>query len=200
MTDPRQFAPATQRNRDPILDVLRGVLPASGLVLEIASGSGEHAIYFAQALPGLTFQPSDPNPDARTSIAAWIEAAGVQNVRPPIALDAATPPWPVAEADAVVCINMVHISPWAATEGLIRGAAKILKSGAPLFLYGPYFRQGIETTASNLAFDEMLRGRNSEWGIKHLDTVTEYAANHGFRAPVVTEMPANNVSVVLRRN
>lgn len=199
MTDPRQFAPATERNRDVILDVLRRTLPATGLVLEIASGSGEHAVHFAANLPDLVFQPTDPNPEALASIAAWIEAAGTRNVRPPIQLDVCQPFWPIANAAAIVCINMIHISPWEATLGLLSGAAAILPAGAPLYLYGPYIRAGVETAPSNLAFDRSLRERNPAWGIKRLDDVAAAARSAGFAGPDVTEMPANNLSVVFRR-
>lgn len=199
MTDPRQFAPATQRNRDVILDVLRRTLPATGLVLEIASGSGEHAVHFAKHLPALVFQPTDPNPEALASIAAWIAASGLGNVRPPVQLDVCQPFWPIANAAALVCINMIHISPWEATRGLISGAAAILPEDAPLYLYGPYFRAGVETAPSNLAFDKSLRDRNPAWGIKRLEDVAAVAASAGFSGPDITEMPANNLSVVFRR-
>jgi SAM-dependent methyltransferase len=199
MTDHRQQAPAAARNRDPILAVLRGVLPETGTVLEIASGTGEHSLHFAAALPGLVFQPSDPNPEARSSIAAWAAASGLANLRPPLALDAAALPWPVTAADAVLCINMIHISPWAATEGLMRGAAAILPPGGPLYLYGPYRRAGVATAPSNEAFDRDLRGRNPAWGLRDLEAVATLAEKEGFSGPAVTEMPANNLSVVFRR-
>jgi hypothetical protein len=199
VTDPRQHAPAAARNRDPILAVLRDVLPGTGTVLEIASGSGEHILHFARGLPGLTFQPSDPNPEARQSIAAWVAESGLANLRPPLALDAAAPPWPIAAADAVLCINMIHISPWAATEGLLRGAAAILPPGAPLYLYGPYRRAGVPTAPSNEEFDRSLRDRNPDWGLRDLEAVAALAAAAGFGPPAVTEMPANNLSVVFRR-
>ena len=199
MTDHRQQAPAAARNRDPILAVLRGVLPEAGTVLEIASGSGEHVLHFARALPGLVFQPSDPNPEARRSIAAWAAESGLANLRPPLALDAAAPSWPLTAADAVLCINMIHISPWAATEGLMRGAAAILPPGAPLYLYGPYRRAGVPTAPSNEAFDRDLRGRDPSWGLRELEAVTNLADAAGFSGPAVTEMPANNLSIVFRR-
>ena len=199
MTDPRQFAPATQRNRDVILDVLRRTLPATGLVLEIAGGSGEHAVHFAANLPDLAFQPTDPNPEALASIAAWIEATGARNVRPPIQLDVCQPFWPIANAAAIVCINMIHISPWEATQGLMSGAAAILPAGAPLYLYGPYLRGGVETAPSNLAFDRSPLERNPAWGIKRLEDLAAAARSAGFTGPDVTEMPANNLSVVFRR-
>ena len=199
MTDRRLQYPATERNRDVILDVLRGALPATGLVLEIASGSGEHVVHFAQALPNLTFQPSDPEDAALQSIRAWTQNTGAANVLPPVMLDATSHHWPIASADAVLCINMIHISPWQATEGLMRGAAKILSTGAPLYLYGPYRRAGVVTAPSNEAFDGSLKARNPEWGLRDLEVVAALARDEGFSAPATTEMPANNLSVVFRR-
>jgi hypothetical protein len=199
MTDYRQYAPATVRNRDFILDVLRDVLPMSGAILEIASGSGEHVVHFARNLPSLVFQPSDPEPEALRSIAAWVEATDVANVRAPIVLNASQSPWPIASADGVICINMVHISPWDATEGLLVGAAAILPPGSPLYLYGPYKREGVATAPSNEAFDRSLRARNPTWGLRELEAVVAIAESVGFSAPTVTEMPANNLSVVFRR-
>jgi SAM-dependent methyltransferase len=195
----RQFAPSAQRNRDPILAVLRETLPATGLVLEIASGSGEHAMHFAAALPGLSFQPSDPNAKARASIDAWAKEAALPNLLPALALDASTPGWPLARADAVICINMIHISPWAATQGLIAEAARLLPPGGPLYLYGPYRQSGVPLAPSNAAFDESLRGRDPRWGLRELDTVAALAAAAGFGPPEVTAMPANNLSVVFRK-
>jgi SAM-dependent methyltransferase len=195
----RQFAPSAQRNRDPILAVLRETLPAKGLVLEIASGSGEHAMHFAAALPDLSFQPSDPNAEARASIDAWAKEAALPNLLPALALDASTPGWPLARADAVICINMIHISPWAATQGLIAEAARLLPPGGPLYLYGPYRQSGVPLAPSNAAFDESLRGRDPRWGLRELDTVAALAAAAGFGPPEVTAMPANNLSVVFRK-
>lgn len=197
--DPRLFAPATQRNRDAILDVLRGILPRQGLVLEIASGSGEHAIHFAQALPCLVFQPSDPSPEALTSIAAWTQSSGAVNVRPPLLLDAMAETWPREAAEAILCINMIHIAPWAATKGLIRHAGRLLTSGAPLILYGPYRRAGRPLEPGNAAFDASLRERDTAWGLRELDEVAALAAEAGFDEPEVIEMPANNLSVVFRK-
>ncbi len=199
MTDRRLEYPATLRNRDAILDVLRGVLPASGLVLEIASGSGEHIVHFARAFPGLTFQPSDPEDAALRSIKAWTQDTGLANVRPPVMLDATSDRWPVTAANAALCINMIHIAPWQATEGLLHGAAKLLPGGAPLYLYGPYRRADVVTAPSNEAFDASLKARNEEWGLRDLETVADLARSAGFSGPVVTEMPANNLSVVFRR-
>jgi SAM-dependent methyltransferase len=195
-TDPRRFAPAAARNRDPILAALRPRLPGAGLVLEVASGSGEHAIHFAAALPGLTFQPSDADPDARASIDAWAAEAALPNIRPAIALDAATLPWPVAAADVVLCINMIHIAPWAACEGLVRGAAGL---GAALVLYGPFRRAGAHTAPSNEAFDADLRARDPSWGVRDLEAVATLAAAQGYVAPEIVEMPANNLMLVFRR-
>jgi hypothetical protein len=199
MTDDRLYYPATQRNRDAILDVLRGVLPPSGIVLEIASGSGEHVAHFAQALPHLTFQPSDPDTEALRSIAAWTVEQRRDNIRPPVMLDASSEQWLVTTADAILCINMIHISPWPATLGLLRGAARILPTGAPLYLYGPYIRDDVVTAPSNEAFDASLKTRNPEWGLRHLDDVAAAARDAGFSAPKVTPMPANNLSVVFRK-
>ncbi len=194
--DPRREAPAVARNRAVILDALRPVLPPQGVLLEVASGTGEHCAYLAAALPTLDFQPTEPEPDGRASIDAW--CAGLANVRPALALDAAAEAWPVARADAVLCINMAHIAPWAATLGLLRGAARVLPPGAPLVLYGPWIRDGVETAPSNLDFDASLRARNPDWGLRRLEALTNAAAAD-FGAPQVIEMPANNVTLVLRR-
>ena len=199
MSDHRQYAPATLRNRDFIVDVLRDILPRQGLILEIASGSGEHIVHFAKRFPNLVSQPSDPAPDALQSIAAWVAAERVANVHAPIVLDASRTSWPIASADGILCINMVHISPWAATLGLIRGAAAMLAPAAPLYLYGPYKRHGFATALSNQAFDRSLRERNPAWGLRDLDAVAEIARSVGFSAPLVTEMPANNLSLAFRR-
>jgi hypothetical protein len=199
MTDHRQYAPATVRNRDFVLDVLRDVLPLRGRILEIASGSGEHVVHFASNLQGLTFQPSDPEPEALLSTAAWVKAAEVTNVWAPTVLDASQSPWPIASADGIICINMVHISPWDATSGLITGAAAILPRGSPLYLYGPYKRKGFATAPSNEAFDRNLRDRNPTWGLRDLEAVAAIAQSVGFSVPTITEMPANNLSVVFRR-
>lgn len=199
MTSHRLQYPATSRNRDAILEVLRGVLPPSELVLEIASGSGEHIVHFANALPGLTFQPSDPEDAARLSIAAWTAETGLPNIRPPLAIDVRREPWPIVQADAMLCINMIHISPWEATQALMRNAGRILAKSAPLYLYGPYRQQGVVTADSNEAFDADLKSRNPQWGLRHLDDVAALAREAGFSEPEVTPMPANNLSVVFRR-
>lgn len=199
MTGRRLEYPATARNRDAILAVLRSILPASGLVLEIASGSGEHVVHFARAFPDLTFQPSDPEDAALESIAAWTEDSGLTNIRAPVMLDATSAQWPVNAADAILCINMIHIAPWRASEGLFQGAARLLRAGAPLYLYGPYRRPDVVTAPSNEAFDGSLKARNPEWGLRDLEAVTALAHDHGFSGPAITEMPANNLSVVFRR-
>jgi hypothetical protein len=219
MTDARRHSPAALRNREAILQVLKATLPANGFVLEIASGSGEHAAYFARALPSLEWQPSDPDHEARASIEGWRAQEGGANLLPPIALDAAAAAWPIARADAVVCINMpskscypaksatydacvcinmVHISEWLATVGLFRGCAKLLVLGAPLVLYGPYIEDGIETAPSNLEFDRSLKERNSEWGLRNIADVDRVAAEYGFRRTKRVEMPANNLILVYR--
>jgi len=197
--DPRQLAPATQRNREPILAVLREVLPAQGLVLEVASGSGEHAVHFAAAFPGLVFQPSDPDPSALASIDAWAAESALPNLLPAIRLDASAPRWPVTEVGAILCINMIHISLWAATEGLIRHAAEILPTGGPLYLYGPYRQSDVPLAPGNAVFDDSLRRRNPKWGLRELEAVAELAREAGFGEPEVTTMPANNLSVVFRK-
>ena len=199
MNDPRQYAPATLRNRDFIVGVLRDVLPTKGVILEIASGSGEHVVHFARNFPNLFFQPSDREPDALQSVAAWVKAMGVTNVRAPMVLDVSQSPWPIASADGIICINMVHISPWEATLGLVRGAAAILPPTAPLYLYGPYKREGFATAPSNQAFDRSLSDRNPTWGLRDLEAVAAVAQSVGFSVPTITEMPANNLSVVFRR-
>lgn len=199
MTDAKLSSPAALRNRDPILGVLRAHLPPSGLVLEVASGSGEHVVHFAAALSGLEFQPSDPDPACRASIDARAEAEGHGNVRPAIDLDAGAAEWPIRAADAVLCINMVHISPWPATVGLMRGAARLLGPGGILYLYGPFRREGRHTAPSNEAFDRDLRARNPAWGVRDLEAVAGEAAARGFSSPTVVAMPANNLSLVFRR-
>jgi SAM-dependent methyltransferase len=195
--DARRFAPAAARNREPILDVLRAHLPASGTALEIASGSGEHAVAFAAAFPTLVWQPSDPDPANRASIAAWIAAEGTPNLLPPIDLDATAEIWPLATADAVVCINMIHIAPWAACLGLLRGAARLLAPGGLLYLYGPFKRDGMHTAPLNEAFDESLRARDPAWGVRDLGEVCQAA--EGFALAATVAMPANNLSVLFRR-
>lgn len=192
-------APAAERNKDPILAVLARILPVSGLAVEIASGTGQHVVHFAGALPGWTWQPTELDPEMRLSIAGWLEETGLPNILPPLALDVCEAHWPVARADAVLCINMVHISPWQATLCLIAGCERLLEPGGILFLYGPYRRFGRHTAPSNEAFDSSLRERDPEWGVRDLEIVVETAERHGFGLSEVVEMPANNLSVVFMR-
>jgi SAM-dependent methyltransferase len=197
--DARQFAPATERNTAPILDVLRRVLPPAGLVLEIASGTGQHAAHFAAALPSLDWQPTDADARARASIAAWRAHAGLPNLREPLELDVRRAPWPVGSADAIVCINMIHISPWESTEALMEGAGALLGLGGVLVLYGPYRRHGEHTAPSNAAFDEDLRTRNPAWGVRNMEAVEALAAAAGFVGEPCIPMPANNFSLVFTK-
>ncbi len=195
-----RVSPSTARNRDPVLAALRARLPASGLVLEIAAGAGEHAVYNAAALPSLQWWPTDPDPDALASIAAWRNHAGLPNLLAPLRLDASTPDaWPVNRVDVVVNINMIHISLWAATEGLMTGAGRILPSGGLLFLYGPFIEPDVETAPSNLAFDHSLRSRNLAWGVRRLDDVKALAARHGIVLSERIAMPANNLGLFFRK-
>ena len=193
-------APAAARNREPILRVLRGCLTRPAMVLEIASGTGEHAVWFSRALPALTWQPTDQDPTAMASIAAWRDQAGLTNLLPPLQLDASAATWPVTWADAVIAINMVHIAPWAATEGLIAGAARVLSADGLLYLYGPFSRSGVHTAASNAAFDVDLRARDPAWGVRDLDTIAALASRHGLKTLEQIAMPANNLSVIFRRH
>ncbi|MES2137138.1 MAG: DUF938 domain-containing protein [Pseudomonadota bacterium] len=197
-TGARRSAPAALRNREPIAEVLGQWLPATGLVLEIASGTGEHAAYFAERFPSLEWQPSDVHPDALASVAAWRATSDLPNLRSPIPIDAAADEWPIAKADALLSINMVHISPWAAALGLIRGAARVLPLGGPLILYGPWLKADIETAASNLAFDADLRARDPEWGLRRVEDFTAAAAEQGLMLEQTRPMPANNLMLLLR--
>ncbi|OYX50913.1 MAG: SAM-dependent methyltransferase [Sphingomonas sp. 32-66-10] len=190
----RKHAPATLRNREAIAAELAALLPAHGTVLEVASGSGEHAAFFAERFPALTFVPSDPDAAARESIASW--CAGLANVAPPLAIDAAAGEWPIAAADAVLCINMVHISPWAATLGLLDGTARLLPPGGPLILYGPYRRADAPTAPSNEAFDQSLKARDPRWGLREVAEVTAAAEARGLRFARLVEMPANNIMLL----
>jgi len=194
----RRSAPAADRNKDPILDVLRRVLPARGTVLEIASGTGQHTAHFSQSLPSLEWQPTEYDAAMLPLIEGWCE--GLANVRTPVVLNVGQMPWPVERADAVLCINMIHISPWQATLDLMKGAARVLGDGGVLFLYGPYRRFGAHTAQSNAAFDADLRARNPEWGVRDLEAVEETARGHGFSLDEVVAMPANNFSVIVRKS
>jgi SAM-dependent methyltransferase len=195
-----RVSPSTARNRDPILEVLKPRLPDSGLVLEIAAGAGEHAVHCAAALPHLLWRPTDPDPEALASIAAWRDHSALPNLLPPLRLDAADPDsWPVERADAVVNINMLHISPWSAAQGLMQGAGRVLPAGGLLYLYGPYVEAGAPTAQSNLAFDASLRRRDPAWGLRRLDDVIELATAHRLALFERIAMPANNLSLVFRR-
>ena len=195
----KRYAPATARNREPIASVLAQELPAHGLVLEVASGTGEHAACFAVRFPALMWQPTDPDPQALGSIAAWRDEVSLPNLLAPVLLDAAASGWPVGTADAIVCINMVHISPWEATCGLFAAARHLLGQEQPLILYGPYIEADREVAASNLAFDESLRTRDPQWGLRSLDAMDQLAATQGFRRTLRVEMPANNLMLVYRK-
>lgn len=197
----RRYAPSAARNRDPILEVLRRHVPRQGQVLEIASGTGEHAVHFARHLGAdLIFQPSDPSEDARSSIDAWVAEAKLPNVRPALALDVCDETWPVETVNAVLCINMIHIAPWQAAIGLIQGASRILPPSGVLILYGPYRRGEQHSAPSNEAFDLDLRARNPEWGVRDLEAVTTLAAAHGFGSPLIEDMPANNLTLIFKKN
>ncbi|MDP8993667.1 MAG: class I SAM-dependent methyltransferase [Pseudomonadota bacterium] len=195
----KRHAPAADRNRAPIAAVLRDVLPARGTVLEVASGTGEHAVYFAHLFPQLRWQPSDADPEALSSIEAWAADADAPNLLAPVVLDAASDSWPLERTDAILCINMVHISSWRTTVGLMRGAGRLLPQGGPLILYGPYRRAGVPTAPSNQAFDESLKARDPEWGLRHLEEVAAEAEANGLGLERVVEMPANNVTAIFRR-
>ncbi|MEB3355166.1 MAG: DUF938 domain-containing protein [Synechococcales bacterium] len=214
-SDARQYAPATTRNREPILAILQQVLPPEGTVLEVSSGTGEHAVFFAPRLAPRRWLPSDPNPQARASITAWRQHSPAANLCPPIALDARESVWPVEQTPlpealqmldlerypvgAIANINMIHIAPWAACLGLMAGAERILPAGGVLYLYGPFKRNGVHTAPSNEAFDQSLRWQDPGWGVRDLDEVTAVAADHRLERLAVYEMPANNLSVVFKK-
>lgn len=203
MTMPAQtkrIAPAADRNKPFIAEVLATVLPQSGLVLEVASGTGQHAVFFAERFPHLSFQPTDFDAEARASIASWIEEVALPNLRPPLALDATRPEtWPLAQADAVLCVNMIHIAPWAACLGLLDGAARVLPPDGPLILYGPFHIDHRPTAPSNADFDAGLRARDPSWGVRDLGDVADAAKARGLELAQVVDMPANNKSVIFRR-
>jgi len=212
--DARQYAPATQRNQEPILEVLLQVLPPTGSVLEVSSGTGEHAVFFAPRLSGRTWIPSDPNPVARASIAAWREYYPADNLYPPSALNACDSVWAIERDElpeswqgidlkrdpivAIVNINMIHIAPWSACLGLMAGAGRILRAGGIVYLYGPFKQGGRHTSPSNAAFDESLRAQNPEWGVRDLDDVVAVAQNHHLSLVKTYAMPANNLSVIFQ--
>jgi hypothetical protein len=197
--DPRRFSPSTERNRDPILAVLAGMALENARVLEIASGSGEHGIYFAERLPIASWQPTDPDAEARASIDEWRAQSGAQKILPAIDLDVTGGAWAESSADLVVCINMIHIAPWDATVALMRGAARVLPLGGKLFLYGPYKRGGAHTAPTNDIFDRNLRARNETWGVRDLEAVQAEAEKNGFSLARIVPMPANNFSVIFEK-
>lgn len=193
----KRSAPAAERNREPILAELRTLMPKQGTVLEVASGTGQHAVFFAEHLPGLTWQPSDHDPGALESIAAWVEASGLPNVRPPLTIDVTSSAWGIDAAAAIFCANMVHISPWRCTEGLFAGARRLLREGTPLITYGPYKFDGAYTAPSNDRFDDWLKSRDPSWGVR--DTADLKRVAEGFDLEQVIDMPANNHILVWRR-
>jgi SAM-dependent methyltransferase len=193
------LSPSAERNKGPIAEVLRTVLPARGLVLEIASGTGQHIVHFARTFPELTWQPSEPDPDLRRSIELHCAGEGLANVLPPLDLDVHRTPWPVPRADAVLCINMIHIAPWSAAEALFAGAARCLPGGGVLYLYGPYREAGAHTAPSNAAFDASLRAQDPAWGVRELEAVVALGEAQGLALEQRIAMPANNLSLVLRR-
>ncbi len=204
--DARQYAPATQRNREPILEVLLQVLPTTGTILEVASGTGEHAVYFAPRLSPRQWLPSEQNPLLRASVRAWAEECPSDNLYPPLELDASAPIWAVEKGNlpdspivAIVNINMIHISPWSACLGLMAGAGRILPNGGILYLYGPFKQNGEHTASSNAAFDQSLKERNPEWGLRNLEDVIEAAKTQDLTFKEIYQMPANNLSVVFQR-
>ena len=210
MTDERRFyeapalgarrsAPAALRNREPIAEVLAQWLPERGLVLETASGSGEHAVYFAERFPDLEWQPSDLHPDALASIAAWLDESPLPNLRTPLIIDASSDDWPIDRADAVLSINMVHISPWESALGLLDGAARLLAPGAPLILYGPWLKDDVRTVESNIAFDADLKARDPRWGLRRVEDFAAAATERGFGLEATRAMPANNMMLLFRR-
>lgn len=196
----QRHAPATMRNRDAIVDLLRDILPDHGTILEIASGTGEHAVYFGQTFPHLTFQPSDPDPACCQSIAAWTKREAVANVLPPLQLDAQAAEWDVPEPAAILCINMVHISPWESSIGLFEKAGKLLDPGAPFYLYGPYLRDDVETAPGNRDFERSLKSRNLRWGLRDVADMDALATRNGFVRESLVEMPANNISLIYRKS
>jgi SAM-dependent methyltransferase len=193
----RLYSPSATRNREPILQVLRAHLPPSGIVLEIASGTGQHVAHFAAALPAMLWQPTDPRPEHRASIDAW--AVELANILPALSLDTTAAGWPIQHADSVLCINLIHIAPWAATEGLVAGASRVLAPGGLLALYGPYRRAGMKMEPGNEAFDADLRRRNPAWSIRDIEAVAKLATDSGFSSPSIVTMPAHNHMLLFRR-
>jgi hypothetical protein len=194
----KDFAPSAERNRDEILGALRELLPETGTILEIASGTGQHAVHFAPHFPGATWQPSDRRPEALASIRAWADEAGHPNLARPVEIDVTWAGWPVSRAAAIVAINMLHVSPWAACEGLLDGAARTLQPGAPLVYYGAFLRDDRPTAPSNLAFDRSLRERDPDWGVRRYEDVRSAAEGRGLLVEPLRDMPNNNFVMVAR--
>jgi SAM-dependent methyltransferase len=192
----KRYAPATQRNREIIAEVLERILPSQGTVLEIASGTGEHLIHFAQSFPHLNWQPSDYDEAGLASIAAWSAEAGLPNILPQVRIDATSADWPLISADAILCINMVHISPWEATQGLMAGAGRLLSADAPLYLYGPYRQHGVALAEGNVSFDASLKQRNPDWGLRYVEDVAAQGEEAGLKLERIEQMPANNLSLI----
>lgn len=199
LPDSRIVSPSAERNKAPVAELLMRLLPDHGDVLEVSSGTGQHVLHFAQAMPHIRWQPTERDADCLKSIVGWLTAASLPNVNAPIRLDVHDPVWPVDKVTAVVCLNMIHIAPPSATEALLRGAGRVLSSGGMLFLYGPYRREGRHTAPSNEAFDASLKARDPEWGVRNLEDVARLAASEGLELQEVYEMPANNIAVVFRR-
>jgi hypothetical protein len=197
--DKRPVSLSAERNKGPIADLLKRILPDRGTVLEISSGTVQHVVQFARMMPHLTWQPSERDEVSLGWIKQWMAAEALENILPPVRLDVTELPWQAGPAAAVVCLNMIHIAPWSAAEGLICGAETALDQGGILFLYGPYLRSNVQTSPSNMAFDSELRSRNPEWGLRNVEDVTRCAGFHGFGQPEIHEMPANNLSVIFRR-
>jgi hypothetical protein len=195
----RLVSPSAERNRAPISEVLSQVLPERGVVLEISSGTGQHVVHFARAMPNLIWQPSERDDDCLRSIVAWLSAEQLPNVCPPLHLDVSASPWPITSAAALVCINMIHIAPWSAAQALFRGGEGLLSGGGVACLYGPFRRQGRHTSPSNEAFDELLRRQDPDWGVRDLDEVSRLADTVGFDLLQTHEMPSNNLTVVFRK-
>lgn len=192
----KRYAPATQRNREVIAEVLERILPSQGTVLEIASGTGEHLIHFAQSFPHLNWQPSDYDDAGLASIAAWSAEAGLPNILPQVRIDATSADWPLISVDAILCINMIHISPWEATQGLMAGAGRLLAIGAPLYLYGPYRQHGVPLAEGNVSFDTSLKERNPDWGLRYVEDVAAQGVGAGLNLESIEPMPANNLSLI----
>jgi cyclopropane fatty-acyl-phospholipid synthase-like methyltransferase len=197
--DGRLVSPSAERNKGPIAEVLKRILPARGCVLETSSGTGQHVVHFARAMPSCVWQPSERDPDCLRSITAWLAAEALENVKAPLYLDVHDEVWPVGQVDAVVCINMIHIAPSSATQALFRGAKTTVNTRGVLFLYGPFRRQGQHTSPSNEAFDRLLQAQNPEWGVRDLDDVAQLADKEGFELQERCEMPANNLTVIFRK-